>query len=332
MSENFSLLSRYLYNGLKTEILFHAVKLNIVDHLLREPMSANDLAQTIQAHPPSLDQFLRYLVLFGIIEYKDGIFSVTSLGSLLSEDHEEGVKYQYLMISNYAMKAAQHLDHTIRTGGVALEHAFGMTLFDYLKQHPEDNVCFLKFVKKRSKVFARQLLSVYDFSPFKHIIDVGGADGTLLIEILKSTPNVQGTLFDLPHVAEEAAKMIAENKLGERCKTAGGSFFDSLPAMGDCYILKHILHDWNDEKCEQILRNVGKSMDPESKLLIMESILTPDDYDLQMRDFVMWIQTDGKERSISDFEALLKSADFKIFRLITMPAGKYTIIETVLNK
>ncbi|RWR99955.1 hypothetical protein B4U79_16953 [Dinothrombium tinctorium] len=332
MSENFFLLSRYLYDGLRTEIIFHAVKLNIVDHLLREPMSATDLAQTIQAHPPSLDQFLRYLVLFGIIECKDGIFSVTSLGSLLSEDHEEGVKYQYLMVSNYAMKAAQHLDHTIRTGSVALEHALGMQIFDYIKQHPEDNELFLKMLKKHSKVFARQLLSVYDFSSFKHIVDVGGADGALLIEILKSTPNAQGTLFDLPHVAEEAAKMIAENNLSERCKTAGGNFFDSFSVVGDCYILKHVLPDWNDEKCEQILRNIGKSMGPESKLLIMGSILDSNYYEFQMIDFIVWIQTDGKERSILDFETLLKSADFKISRLITIPPGKYTIIETVLNK
>ncbi|RWS00192.1 hypothetical protein B4U79_16912 [Dinothrombium tinctorium] len=295
-------------------------------------MSANDLAQTIQAHPPSLERFLRYLVLFGIIECKDGIFSVTSLGSLLSEDHEEGLKYQYLMISNYVMKAVKHLDHTIRTGGVALEHALGMLVFDYMKQHPEDNECFLKMFKKHLKVFARQLLSVYDFSPFKHIVDVGGADGALLIEILKSTPNAQGTLFDLPHVAEEAAKMIAENKLSERCKTAGGSFFDSFSVVGDCYILKHVLHDWNDEKSGEILRNIGKSMGRESKLLIMGSILDSNYYEFQMIDFIMWIYANGKERSISDFEALLKSADFKISRLILLPARKRMIIETVLNK
>ncbi|RWR99390.1 hydroxyneurosporene methyltransferase-like protein, partial [Dinothrombium tinctorium] len=120
--------------------------------------------------------------------------------------------------------------------------------------------------------------------------------------------------------------------LSERCKTAGGSFFDSLSVVGDCYILKHVLHDWTDEKCGEILRNVGKIMGPESKLLIMESILAPDDYDLQMIDFMIWIEADGKERSISDFETLLKSADFKISRLITIPPGKYTIIEAVLNK
>ncbi|RWS01353.1 methyltransferase-like protein [Dinothrombium tinctorium] len=332
MSENFAILNRYIYDSLRTEIVCHAVKLNIVDHLIRKPMSADDLAHIIQAHPQLLNRMLRYLVLFGILEENDEIFSVTSLGLLLSDGHEEGMKERFIICSNYSFKVVKHLDHTIRTGGTALELALGMPVFDYLKEHPEDKECFMRMLNKQSKIEARQILSVYDFSCFEHIVDIGGADGTLLIIILKSTPKVRGTVFDLPHIVEKAAEMIAENKLGERCKTTAGNFFDSITVEGDCYLVKYVLHDWNDEKCIQILRNIGKRMDRKSKLLILEKILLSDDYFLQMDDFMLWIEADGKERNISEFQALLRSAGFKMSRLIQMPTTKFTIIETVLSK
>ncbi|RWR99385.1 hypothetical protein B4U79_18794 [Dinothrombium tinctorium] len=128
-------------------------------------------------------------------------------------------------------------------------------------------------MKEYKKLFQRNVTSKYDFSKFKHIVDVGGNDGTFLVEILQNTPShVHGTVYDLPEVAKKAAENVAKHNLSGRCKTIGGNFFESVPEEGDCYILKYILNDWNDENCVSILRNISKQMKAYSKLLIIQQI------------------------------------------------------------
>ncbi|RWS05723.1 hydroxyneurosporene methyltransferase-like protein [Dinothrombium tinctorium] len=169
----------------------------------------------------------------------------------------------------------------------------------------------------------------YDFSKFKNIVDVGGSDGCLLIDILKNTPTyVHGTVFDQPSLMEKAKANIAEHKLSDRCKAIGGNFLESVPVEGDCYFLKDVICDWDDEICVKIFRNIKKSMKNESKILLFEAIdVEQSDLNLITLDYSIWIYSGGKVRNLSEYKNLLEQAGLKFVQLIGVGEFKYSLIE-----
>ncbi|RWR99365.1 hypothetical protein B4U79_17036, partial [Dinothrombium tinctorium] len=241
---------------------------------------------------------LRYLVSMKILDENENIFSVTRCGSLLVTNN--WVKCGSLL-SELTFEGAKHFGHTLETGESAFEHEFGMSYFDYLHTRAEYGDLFWKMLRGLSN--SSDIIAAYDFSRFEHIVDVGGGEGKLLIEILKKATHSRGTLFETPMIAEKAEAAIAEKGLSARCKAVAGNFFDSVPIDGDCYILKFVLHDWSDEKCLKILRNIRTNMKEKSKLVIIEGI-SEDDF-TQMYDFSLWVTVDGKERNLSAFKELL---------------------------
>ncbi|RWS07828.1 hypothetical protein B4U79_16106 [Dinothrombium tinctorium] len=173
------------------------------------------------------------------------------------------------------------------------------------------------------------IVSTYDFARFKHIVDIGGGDGSFLVEILKCVPNARGTLFDAAPVVERAEAVIAKNNICDRCKTVSGDFFDHIPIEADCFVLKNVLHDWSDEKCLRILNNVKARMKLENKLVIIDSICE-DEYS-QIFDFGMWFTFGGKQRNLNEFKNLLSKAGFEITHVLTSPELPHAIIEATLG-
>lgn len=150
-----------------------------------------------------------------------------------------------------------------------------MTLFEYFEKHPEQSVTFTNAMTDLSSGDVAAVLASYEFSPFQHIVDVGGGTGLLLAAILGSASNARGTLFDLPRVIEQAQKSASLSNFGSRCEFAPGSFFDGVPTDADAYILKHVIHDWDDKHAVQILSNCARAMRLDGKVLVVDRVIGP---------------------------------------------------------
>jgi orsellinic acid C2-O-methyltransferase len=197
-----------------------------------------------------------------------------------------------------------------------------MNTFEYLAQHPEEAATFDEAMAGFTAQTAIAVAAVYDFSPFRTVIDVGGGNGALLIGILNANPSLRGVVFDQPPVVERARQQIATAGLSERCGTAGGDFFESVPEGGDAYLMKHVIHDWDDARASRILRNCRRTMSPQSNLLLVEGVY-PKRIDQSLvgrsaasNDVNMLVCTGGRQRSEAEFRALFESTGFKLTRIV----------------
>jgi trans-aconitate methyltransferase len=220
------------------------------------------------------------------------------------------------------------------TGEAAFPHVFKMDVWNYRKQLPELDEGFNRAFSENTQRVARELLSAYDFSRFRTIADLGGGYGTLLAVILQGAPHLSGILFDQVHVIDKAASHLQTTGISERLRMVGGDLFVQVPEGADLYLLKSVIHDWNDEQCERILRNCREALNDAGRLLIIERIMPR--YAKQhpyqvLLDLRMLAVTGGRERSDSEFRSLLRAADMNVVRMLPLPSG-FNIIECMPAK
>jgi len=209
----------------------------------------------------------------------------------------------------------------------------GKDLWEYLREHPTEQDLFQRVMTWINQQVEAAILQSYDFSPFEHVVDVAGGQGTLLLSILRTYPHLAGTLFDQAEVIELARPLFFQDPdLGMRCQLVSGNFFqaEALPAGGDCYCLRQILHDWNDEHCLQILRTIRQAIHPEGHLLIFERVIQPGPnavvntfFDLQMLALL-----EGRERTPHEYEQLLHASGFRLAGVRSTPST-FSIVEGV---
>jgi precorrin-6B methylase 2 len=226
------------------------------------------------------------------------------------------------------------IDYTLKTGISASQKLFNKDIFSHVQDTPDQHDVFVKGMGNTSDLFAPVLFSSYDFSSYKHIIDIGGGHGTLLCHILNRYKGLKATLFDCKHVVERAAANIESYGLKDMIDIIDGDFFQEVPAGGDLYILKNILHDWGNENCLTILKNICKVMSPGSKLLITDTIIKNDNnYSYgKMLDILMLLGTqDGRERTLDEFRSILEKSGFIINRVIPT-VSPFSLIECVRLK
>ena len=229
--------------------IYAAAKLGIADLLGTGPQRCDDLAKATGTHAPALRRVLRLLASAGVFaETEDGRFELTPVGSCLQSGPGSFRPVALLFTSPGVRAAWGDLLHSVRTGEPALNHVFGMGSFEYFAQHPEEAAVFDEAMGAFTAMVAIAVAAAYDFSRFGTIIDVGGGEGALLAGILRANPALRGVVFDMPRVAEGANETIAAAGLGDRCEFVGGDFFEAVPGGGDAYILKHVIHDWDDER------------------------------------------------------------------------------------
>jgi hypothetical protein len=203
----------------------------------------------------------------------------------------------------------------VRTGETAFDHVFGMGMFDYYARHPEYAHSFSQLMVRRTRESAAAIVAAYDFSPFQTLVDVAGGYGTLLATILKSNPQLRGILFDLPHVVDHARPLLDAEGVASRCELVAGSFFERVPAGGDAYLLKWIVHNWDDDQALRILMHCHQAMGRSAKLLLVEALLperaeeAPEAIDL---DLTMLMAQTGRECSEAEYRALLSRAGFRV--------------------
>jgi hypothetical protein len=314
--------------------IYNAAKLNVADLLANKPQTAEQLAEITHTDAASLYRIMRALASVGIFsENEKEEFSNTVLSESLISDVPGSMKAMAIAQLGDHYNAWGNLLYSIKTGNIAFDKVEGMDVWKYYETHPEEGLNFMKAMTGATPAAIKNVIPAYDFSAFKTIADVGGGNGTFLMAVLNAAPKAKGIVFDEEYVVDETQKEIATKNLSERCNIKAGSFFDFIPEGADAYLMKHILHDWNDEKSIQILNNCNKAMKAGSKLLVIEAVIptgnTP--HPGKFMDINMMAMTGGKERTEKEFSTLFEKAGLKLIRVIHTPSPTLSIMEAEKN-
>jgi hypothetical protein len=304
-----------------SRLLRVAVELNLADHVAGGHNTAEDLSRITGTHAASLYRVMRALANQGIFnEDTAQCFSLTPLGEALKTDAPGSVRSSVLMLTGDLLsKAMDQLLYSVQTGKTGFERAFGMPLFEWLETHPEDSSLFSETMACHHGTEHAAVAASYDFSPFPIIVDVGGATGHLLAQILSRSPEPRGILYDLPHVVSRATALLESFGLTDRVRIEPGSFFERVPPAGDAYLLSHVLHDWAEEQCLIILENCRRAMKPGSRLLIIEMVLPGGSapHAAKRLDISMLVLTGGQQRDEREYRELLSKAGFRLARVVS---------------
>jgi len=322
-----SAILRMAFAFVTSQVLYVAAELGIADHLAQGALSVPDLASKIGAHAGALARLLRALVAFGILK-RDGEEQVglTPMGELLRTDAAGSLRSTVrFIVGPWAWRAFEQLDHSLRTGEPAFDNVWGVSNFEYWARHPDVSKIHDDAMTGLTATETARMLAAYDFSAFRSIVDVGGGNGALLTAVLGRQLRATGILAELPHVVSLASTVVQQAGVADRCKLVGCDFFETVPSGGDAYILKHIIHNWDDERARTILRNCHRSMGASAQLLIIDPLLSeqpiPEDAIRYLMDMTMLAMTPGgRERTQDDFQKLLESTGFELTRIIRMGA------------
>lgn len=311
-----------------------AAELGIADLLAAGPRSSEELAQTTSTHARSLHRVLRLLSSVGVFtEVQPGRFALTPLGECLRTGVPGSMRSWLRMVG---LKVWFHTYgdalHSLRTGEPAFARSVGEEFFDYLASHPAESEIFNAAMSDFGQGVAAAVVQGYDFSAVDTAVDVGGGNGSFISAILRANPRMTGILFDLPLVAESARTSIAAAGLAKRCVVASGDFFTSIPAGGDAYVLRWIIHDWDHDRALTILRNCRDAMKRTGRLLVVETVIPAGDepHPGKLVDFVMLTALGGQERTAEEYAQLLDEAGFQLKRIVPT-ASPMSVIEGMLK-
>lgn len=309
-----------------------AAELGLADLLANGPRDTDQLAQATSTHARSLYRMLRLLGSVGVFtEARPGQFALTPLGECLRSAVPGSMRswLRMLGLKVWFHTYAEAL-HSLRTGEPAFARSVGMEFFDYLAAHPQEGEIFDAAMSDFGRGVAAAVVREYDFSGLAKIVDVGGGHGSLVSAILQANPRMTGILFDQPHVIEGARRSIGDAGLAGRCDIVGGDFFRSVPAGGDVYVLRRIVHDWDDDSALKILRNCRAAMKDTARLLLVETVIPPGDepHPGKLGDFVMLTALGGQERTAEEYSQLLDRAGFRLSRVVST-ASPLSVLEGV---
>jgi hypothetical protein len=325
-----------MINGFQvSQAICAAVTLGLPDLLAGGPRRAEDLATETETDARSLYRLLRALGTFGILsEQREGDareFGLTDLGELLRTDVSGSLAgWAALVARPYMWAAWGDLLHAVRTGEDAFAGQHGESVWAWRERHPDESRIFDRAMSAISATASTRLVQNYDFARFSSLADLGGGDGTLLATALSRYPDLRGVLFDLPHVVPGATARIAAAGLSDRCEVVRGNFFDGVPPGCDAYVLKSILHDWDDASTLRILRNVRDAAAPGTVLVIVERTMTDlaPAFAAGMSDLNMMVITGGMERTMSEWSYLAQESGFAITAAIDIGVS-WSAIEAI---
>lgn len=294
--------------------------LGIPDLIQDGPKNATELATETASDAPSLYRLLRTLSSVGLLTLSDDEkFGLTPVSRTLVSNGPASMKW--FTISELGQEhygAWGNLAHSVKTGEIAFDNHYNMNCWEYFQTHPEDAAIFNDSMSGMTAAANEALISGYDFSQFKKIADIGGGHGGLITSILNAHPAVSATLFDSPQVIEGAKEKLAAAGVADRCETVAGDFFSAVPGGADAYVMKWIIHDWNDELALRILKNCRQQIPGDGKLILVDCVV-PEDNEPHFSKFIdlnMMVMTGGKERTEREFAQLLDAAGFKLQQVI----------------
>jgi hypothetical protein len=314
-----AVISQMILGFMTTKAIHVAARYDIADLIAANgPMNSASIAAKCGAHEESLHRLLRALASVGIFsEDSEGNFSLTPMAECLTEDSADSVKAMALLTASLFYKAYEEFPYSVQTGEAGFKKAIGMSIFEYLMHHSSEGKIFDRMMTDFHGTETMPMIEAYDFSVFKTVIDVGGGIGEVIAAILTRFPQAEGILFDTPEVISRSRDQIAARGLSDRCQLEEGNFFESVPPGGDAYLLRHIIHDWNDEDAATILSNCRNAMGPAGKVLVVEAVIQEgnDPSPFKWLDLSM-LMIGGKERSRQQFEQLLSKAGLQLNRII----------------
>lgn len=313
-----------------------AAELRLADLLADGPRSAPQLAAATDCDAASLQRLLHALTSLAIFqEMGDGRFALASAGEHLRSDAPRSLRNWAIWCGRFHWPVWANLMGSVRTGESARKLAgadAGTNGYAHIESDPHAASVFNQAMVEISTLIAAELTTIHDWSAVRHVVDVGGGYGGVLAALLSAHPAMRGTLFDLPHAMGGAAARLADAGVMARCTLASGSFFESIPQGGDAYVLKSILHNWDDGQCRAILANCRRVMHADAHLLLVERIMpsrlgtTASDRAIARSDLNMLVGLSGRERSMVEFDRLLGSTGFEI-RSVQTVLGEFSLIE-----
>ncbi|MDM0002699.1 methyltransferase [Variovorax sp. J22P240] len=329
---NPSITMRHLIDGYQVSQAIHvAARLGIADLLADGGRSADRLATETGTHAPTLYRLLRALASIEVLrEGNDGVFELTPLGQALRSDVEGSIADWAAFVGSPGYwQAWSGLLHSVRTGENAFQHIHGADVWSYRTNRPEESALFDRAMTALSRRSSAALIAAYDFGRFRTVVDVGGGTGALLAAILGAHPGLKGILFDQPHVVAAAGAFMERAGVADRCRIVGGSFFEGVPEAADAYVLRAVIHDWEDVDAVRILTAVRKAMAADGRVLMLERIVAPpnEGRDAKFSDLNMLVAPGGRERTREELEALLGPAGLQAAGVID--AGGFAIVEAL---
>jgi O-methyltransferase domain/Dimerisation domain len=305
------------------QAIFTAAALGVADVLAERPTTSDQVAATVGADPGALHRLLKALVALELCTTTEGgAFALTPLGAPLRSGTSDSVRSWVLLLGSPMVWGAWgRLIDCVRSGESIPQLDGWETAFDFRDMHPAEGAIFDQAMAEMTRRLAGAVVAAYDFTGIGTLVDVGGGHGALLPPILEACPGMRATVFDQPACRDGALRLFAETGVAARCDFVAGSFFESVvPSAADAYVMKSVLHDWDDDRAVAILRTIRDAMGARSRLLVIESIVpdrpgsSPHDAMIAATDLNMLIATGGKERTAAELHALLDAAGLRVTR------------------
>jgi hypothetical protein len=307
----------------RAQALYAAAKLGIADHLHQGSRSATELSALSGTHPDAMFRLMRALVSVGVFAGDaDRGFALTPVGELLRSDVAGSLRaFAIMQGERWVWQSWGAIEFSVRTGRPSFEHVFGAPLFDYYNAHPEAGEVSAAALNSLSAADNAAIAGSYAFANAT-VVDVAGGRGSLIATVLSRHPGTHGILIERAAVANAASHSLAALGLLDRCEVIAGDFFSAVPAGGDVYVLKKVLHDWDDDQARRILQRCREAMRPAARLLIAEFVLPENDDPSPAKwvDLLMLVYVGGRERTQAEYADLLASAGFAPERAIATGA------------
>jgi hypothetical protein len=315
-----------------TQLIYVAAKLGLADHLQDRPQPPDRLAQAVGAEPQALYRLLRALASLGLFaETAEGAFAMTPLAQLLQTNRAGSLRGMAILYGEeWLWQAYGQMLYSIQTGRPAFEQAHGQSLYDYLHNYATAGTLFHEAMSAYSDQEAAAVLAAYDFSNVTTMVDIGGGHGTLMAALLRAHPHLSGVVFDLAPVVAEAGRLLAAAGLTARASCVAGDFLVQAPPGGDVYLLKSVLHNWDDATCVTILRTCRRAMPDHARLLVIERVIPPGNTPAEAKlfDINMLVVLGGQERTEREYGQLFQAAGFELTQVIPT-RSPHSLIEGV---
>jgi hypothetical protein len=325
-------LTQILMGSLASQALYVAAKLGIADQLVAGPKTVAQLAAATNTDAPSLYRVMRALASIGVFtEQERGTFALTATAEPLRSDVPNSLRDVTIFWGeDWHWQVWGKTLYSVRTGKSAWGQIHGDEVFEYFAKNPEAGEIFNRAMSSFSGIATNAVIEAYDFTGIETIVDIAGGHGRVLCGILDANPKMRGILFDLPHVIAGAREQVATSAAAERVELVDGDFFASVPKGADAYIMKHIIHDWDDERALTILKNIKQAMNPNGRVLLVEAVIADgNNQDFgKLLDIEMLVSPGGKERTADEYKELFARAGLKMTRIVPTKSP-YSVIEAV---
>ncbi|MCM3874518.1 MAG: acetylserotonin O-methyltransferase [Pyrinomonadaceae bacterium] len=317
-----------------SQAVYVAAKLGIADLLKSEPLTVAELARETGTHERALYRVLRCLASLGVFrETETGEFELTPTAELLASDHPGSMRDAAVFMGEpWHWSVYSDMLYSVTTGKVAWERVHGKEVFPYFQEHPEEYEVFNRAMTSFSTNTLPAIVEAYEFTGVKKLADIAGGHGMLLGGFLKANPDLKGLLFDLPQVIEGAPALLEKEGVADRVELKTGDFFESVPAGADAYMMKFIIHDWDDERALKILRNIHRVLPADGRLLLVEMVVPMgnEPHFSKIQDLEMLVSPGGAERTPDEYRDLLAKAGFALRRIIPTKSP-LSIVEAFKN-